>query len=337
MNFSYLENCHKTWRDILVIGRTIDRDNEKYHMIGMTLSDTANIYILEPYKESDHIAKKRKGILNQRRILKEQEDPTFSYLQCSEFVFGSQKLQSQGGTGSPLKYGLNDYGNFQLFFDLLSAGWKVPDWLREADWDGLQLVSLRLDTGQLPEYSPDMPITITHRPDAVRHIIEKPVILHVGKTCSLSFTDHTKETVWCHINQVSLIDMWKQNEEQFQDPALLEKFTPEQLQQAKEMSEKALLQHCPRGMYYIGVEYECTKDVGLTFYSEQFLKSRIETSSGAAFFLAGFFLKPDQETGTHGLPLKGCAIQTPVPKDTSSIRAELFYYYEKISEWTEIV
>lgn len=336
MNFSYLENCHQTWCDILVIGKTIERDGEKYHMIGMTLSDTANLYLLEPYKESDHIAKKRKGILNQRRVLKEQEDPTFSYLQCSEIVLGNEKLQVQGGTGSPLKYGMNDYGHYQLFFDMLSAGWKVPKWLREIDWDGLQLVALHVDADHLPEYSPDLSITITHRPDAVRHIIEKPVILHVGKTCSLSFTDHTKETVWCHVNQVTLIDMWKQQEERYQDPLLAEKFTPEQIRQSKKLAEEALEQNCPRGMYYVGIEYECTKDVSLTFYSEQFLKSRIEPSSGN-IFLYGISLKPDQETGTHGLPLKGCAIQTPVPEDTSSIRAELFYYYEKVSEWTETV
>lgn len=336
MNFSYLENNHKQWRDILVIGRTIERDSQKYHIIGMTLTDTADIYILEPYAESDHITKKRKGILNQRRVLKEQADSVFSYLQCSEFVFGNERLQTQGGTSAPLKFALNDYSNFQLFFDMLSAGWKVPEWLRTTDWDDLQLVSLSIDAKRLPNYLPDMPITITHQPDWIQHIIEKPVILHVGKSCSLSFTDHTRETVWCHINQVTLIDMWKDTEERFHDPALTDKFTPEQIQQAKKISEEALAQNCPKGMYYVGITYECTKDLGLTFYSEQFLKSRIQKSFGTSF-LAGLIFKPDQKNGAHGLPLRGCAIQTPVPGDTSSIRAELFYYNEKISEWAETV
>ncbi len=336
MNFSYLEECHNTWREILVIGKTIERNGEKYHLIGMTLSDTANIYILEPYKESEHIHQKRKGIRNQRRVLKETEAPVFSYLHCSEFAFGSQKLQTQGGTGSPLKYGLDDYRNFQLFFDMLSAGWKVPDWLRTTDWEELQLVSLQIHTDRLPEYSPDLPITITHHPDAIPHIIEKPVILRMGKTCSLSFTDHEKETVWCHVNQVTFIDMWKRLEERFQDPAIAELLTPEQIEQSKKRSEEALAQNCPRGMCYVGVEYECTKDLWLTFYSEQFLKSRIQPSSGSACLL-GVIHKPDQDTGTHGLPLKGCAIQTPVPEDTTSIRAELFYYYEKVSEWSETI
>ena len=48
-------------------------------------------------------------------------------------------------------------------------------------------------------------------------------------------------------------------------------------------------------------------------------------------------LKPDKETGIHGLPLKGCAIQTPVSPDTAKMPAELFLYLEKLPEWEETV
>ncbi len=41
MNFSILSDCHKEWQDILVIGKTIERDGSKYHILGMTLSDEA--------------------------------------------------------------------------------------------------------------------------------------------------------------------------------------------------------------------------------------------------------------------------------------------------------
>ena len=49
MNFALIENFHKKWRDILVIGKTIERDNKKYHIVGMTLADEAELYIIEPY------------------------------------------------------------------------------------------------------------------------------------------------------------------------------------------------------------------------------------------------------------------------------------------------
>ncbi len=89
-------------------------------------------------------------------------------------------------------------------------------------------------------------------------------------------------------------------------------------------------------MYYIGIEYECSKDLNLTFYSKQYLKSRPEThQNSSSFFLMR--LKPDKEIGIHNLPLKGCVIQTPVPPNTFKIPAELFLYFEKVDAWTKTV
>lgn len=89
-------------------------------------------------------------------------------------------------------------------------------------------------------------------------------------------------------------------------------------------------------MCYIGIEYECSKDISLQFYSKEFLKSCPEERSGsAALFMMR--LKPDKELGTHNLTLKGCVIQTAVPPDTSKIPAELFLYFEKVDAWEERV
>ena len=140
----------------------------------------------------------------------------------------------------------------------------------------------------------------------------------------------------CHINSVALIDVWKNTEEELNDPKLAERFSPEQLKEAAKHSYDALEQCCPKGMCYIGIEYECSKNYDLTFYSKQYLKSRPETHQGSSHFLM-MRLKPDQKTGTHELPLKGCAIQTPVPPDTIKIPAELFLYHKRVDEWTETI
>lgn len=335
MNFSSLENFHQKWRDILVIGKTIERDNKKYHIIGMTLSDEAKMYIIEPYMETE--SKSRKGVRTQRRTLKEQEEKEYSYLHCREFYFGNEKLQVQGGQGGTLEYSTEDYGTIQLFFDMMSAGWTIPEWLKDVDWESLQLVTLNIaDIEKLPAYSPEMPITIKHRPDPVFHILEKTVTLNVGKSRSFYFTDSYGDKVWVHINNVTLIDVWKDAEEQLGAAGLADRFSPEQLRQAKEHTYHALEQSCPKGMCYIGIEYECTKDLSLVFYSKQYLASRPEVHRGsAAFFLMR--LKPDKETGTHNLPLRGCVIQMPVSPDTTKVPAELFQYYERAVEWTETI
>ena len=60
MKFLYLEDFHKIWNDILVIGKTIKRDNKKCHIIGMTLADEAKLYIIEPYNEPEDYSDKIK-------------------------------------------------------------------------------------------------------------------------------------------------------------------------------------------------------------------------------------------------------------------------------------
>lgn len=346
MNFSLLEGFYKKWNEILVIGKTIEHDNGKYHIIGMTLSDEACLYIIEPYSEPANLGSKRRGARSQRRTLKENsqydasQENTLSYLNCREFIIGSERLSVQGGTGGSLKYSEEDYGTIRIFFDMIDAGWEIPEWLKNADWDSLQLVTLNIsDLQKLPDYRPNTPITIKHDTGCIRHLLEKNITLNVGKSRSFSFIDNYGDEVWCHINNVTLIDVWKDAKEQFDrlnTPEMAEKFkfTQEQLEESQKHMYAALSQSCPEGMFYIGIEYECSKDINLQFYSKQYLNSRPEVSHGSSSFLL-MSLKPDSKTGVHNLPLKGAVIQTPVSADTVKIPAELFCYLEKTAEWEE--
>ena len=338
MKFLYLEDVCKTWNDILVIGKTIERDNKKFHIVGMTLGEEAELYIIEPYNEPENDSNRKKGVRNQRKILKRNtgsEVSKDSYLQCSEFCFGNQRLQVRSGSGGPLKYSTENYEAIKLFFDMLRAGWIIPEWLKNEEWDNLQLVTLSIaDVKKLPEYSSEMPIVIKHSPGFSRYIVEKTITLNVGKSCSFSFVDNYGDKVQCYINNVVLIDVWKDTEEKFSDPRYAEKFSEEQMQEMKNRHYEMLEQSCPKGMCYIGIEYECSKDLNLQFYSKDFLKSVPEPQKGSAVLLF-MRLKPDKETGTHNLPLKGCVIQTAVSPDTSKMPAELFLYLVKEDEWEE--
>ncbi len=336
MNFSSFEEFHKKWLDLLVIGKTIEQNNKKYHIIGMTLTNkAAELYIIEPYTKPE--SKNKKGVYNQRRILKEQEEQEYRYLHCSDFSIANEHFKTQSSIGGPLNP--DDYGTIQLFFDMLRAGWTVPDWLKNTDWDNLLLLTLQLNTTnikKLPAYTFGMPITITHEPNFIRHTVEKTITLNIGKSSSFYFFDCCNDKVWCYINKITLIDVWENTEEKFNDPKLIEKFSPEQLEQAKKCSYNTLKQTCPKGMCYIGIEYECSKDLTLSFYSKQFLASRPETHSGSSSFFR-MRLKPDKKTGAHNLPLKGCVIHTPVSPDTTKIPAELFLYFEKVDPWIETI
>lgn len=330
MNFSFLEQWHQSWREVLVIGRTVEWEGQTCYMLGMTLAESAQLHILEPYQEQP----RRRTNRTYRRRLKESDGEEVRFFHCSQICLGNTALPIQGGSARPLRASLEDLSALPLFFRMLDAGWIIPDWLKQLDWSSWQLVSLDLpDIQALPHYTPDLPLTLTHRAEPIRHTLEKTVTLTVDKPRTISFTDHLGEEVFCHINRVFLIDMWQVTEEKFRDPAILSRGTPEELERAKKHCLEALEQSCPKGFCQIGIEYECSKDLQLQFYSKEYLKSspRSHGHSGALILRT----KPDQELGTHGLPLKSCVINTPVSPDTIKIPAELFFYYERKDAWEE--
>ena len=74
MKFSYLEDIHKQWHDVLVISRTIEHDDKKYHIIGMTAGDNVKLHIIEPYTETENYFSGTKGVRSQRKILRKQRE-----------------------------------------------------------------------------------------------------------------------------------------------------------------------------------------------------------------------------------------------------------------------
>ncbi len=336
MRFSWLEGVSKKWKEILVIGRTLERDGKKYHMVGMTMEEeTARLYIIEPYEERNcHQPKKKR---TQRQLIREQEIENGCYSNCREFRIGNKKLCTQSGCSGVLRP--DNYEDIKLFLDMMDAGWEIPEWLEEKDWDRLQLDTL-VFTGlkRLPRYSSDMPIVIKHGRGAQRHLLHraKQIMLEIGKPCSFQFTAHDGEKVHCYINDVLLVDLWEEAGKKFDDARYQEHFTEEQLQEIKSQYYEALRQSCPKGMCYIGIAYECSKDINLQFYAREFLDSYPEPHSGSVSFLVMRWT-PDQQTGIHGLPLKGGTIDVPFSPDTTTIAAELLFYMEMTEEWEERV
>lgn len=118
MQFSWLEGVSKKWRGILVIGRTIERDGKRYHIVGMTMEEAATLYILEPSEERKKRDPKKKR--TQRMILREQETESYSYMQCREFKIGSRKMCTQSACAGDLIP--ENYEEIKLFLDMMEIG-----------------------------------------------------------------------------------------------------------------------------------------------------------------------------------------------------------------------
>ena len=44
---------YQKWQELLVIGKTIERESYNDYILGMTLADEAKLYILEAYRETE--------------------------------------------------------------------------------------------------------------------------------------------------------------------------------------------------------------------------------------------------------------------------------------------
>ena len=153
---------------------------------------------------------------------------------------------------------------------------------------------------------------------------------------SFRFTAHDGSKVQCHINQVTLVDVWAEARKSFGDEELRKRFTEEQLREMENSYYQVLRQNCPEGMCYVGIEYECSKDISLQFYERAFLDSYPESRSGSATFFV-MSVKPDKKTGSHGLALRGTDIAVPVPPDTTAVSVELLFYMERTEAWEEVI
>ena len=109
----------------------------------------------------------------------------------------------------------------------------------------------------------------------------------------------------------------------FDNPRMIEQFSPEELARNKSQFEERFSKMCPKGMSYPVVEYECEEEISLQFYSKRWLEAEPIHNNSAM----GFLIKPDEPTGELGMKLKAAVIQEPVAANTASLEAELFQYH----------
>lgn len=320
------------WNEILVIGRTIERENNKYHIFGITIDEEAKLYIIEPYREIEEQKPRRKQ--NQRTMLRMQHGEEACYQNCRKIYFGNKKLLVFGASSTCLKY-----TEYEIIFDLMDAGWNVPEWLKYEDWGQLQLVTLELESmNKLPKYTLDMLIVIKHQPMSKKHILKKTktVTLRTGKKSAFSFMDSYGDRVQCYINDVALIGVWKDTQDRFDDSRYREHLTQEQIEQMKTSCLEVLEKNCPKGKYFIEFEYECSKEINLQLYTKEYLNSNPESNNGSSTSLI-MMTKSDKKLGTHSLPLMSSVLQTPVQAEVKEVKVELVYYMEKVNAWEEVI
>lgn len=191
---------------------------------------------------------------------------------------------------------------------------------------------------QLPDWDEELELLCDSNIKTIP--LEIPARLTCGEEPEIPFTMMDGASAICYINKIEHLDVWAEHERRFSDQAYIDRMlqyvTMEEFQAMKSQCEEAMESICPRGKHFLLVEYECSADVSLDFYATSYLESEPQISSGTVSTMI-FTHRPDSETGSHGLKLRGCIIQTPMDPEETSLEAELFSYTETIREFTEKV
>lgn len=350
MNFAFFDVVYSNaqFDAIKVIGKDIEKNGRLYHIIGMTLKEKkATVYVLEQKECSfeEEYFQERTPRMDLKRNMEERQNSSF-FMHIREFRALEEGKEAtvyevESAASGPMKN--SDYCEaMMLFLRMCEAGWHISNdsVFYEAGWDSLVLtqIELRGELETLPDWTKEMQVQVDCIPE--NGVIEQSVQLECGMASEIPFYLENGTQAICYINKVYLLDVWAEEEKKFADPVyrerMLQHVSEEQLEQMKEQLFAALEPQCPRGKHYMVLEYECTEDISLAFYDKAYLDGIEKPKKGSTSVLL-MRVKPDEETGTHGLKLRGCVIQKPLDAETKELEAELFSYSKMIQKSVEIL
>ena len=367
MNIGRLQECIKQIDDIKVIGKNIKIEDAYYHIIGIAQVDgEMKLYILSyEHREEEQLRPKKRR--SKRQEMREGVVRGWNpFFEMKALQIGSQCLQLTGGSSSAVQQG-EDMESVFILAEFIKTGWHLSKdhlFARKC-FESLMLTTMDIE-GNVESLSQleGQPIKATYRQTSQSFLLEKSITLEVGnlglgKKKSFKFKLDEDRECRCYINKVEINDLRAGYEEKFKDPRYLEHMTKEELEEMKQQSLKMLDEHCPIGMGYVFVEYECSEPIHLDIYSKETFKNpkkalenHTEKKIGNDEKIKGdieyllreksssdmvIMAKSDEPIGPRGLCQKISVIQMPIAKETEKIKAEIFSYRVSIPERTIIL
>lgn len=213
-------------------------------------------------------------------------------------------------------------------------GWRIPEdsFFYDLSWYSMNLTVIRLrdEMDELPDWGTNL--EVERDSEYRKEILNIPISLTCGKEDEITFKLLDGREVTCYINNIYLVDVWKDTKNMFEDEEYRRKalkyLTIDEFEKIKEGFKESLEKICPKGKCYMYIEYEVTEDLQLNFYSSSFLDSKPEVRDSSSSI--GFRKKPERTVGKHGLRLRGAIIQEPFEPDTVTFEGELFACIERI-------
>ncbi|MDE7312973.1 MAG: hypothetical protein K2N87_15350 [Eubacterium sp.] len=352
MNFKSLTELTQDhqYEELKVIGKDAFMGGKQVHVIAMVRKeDETTLFIMS--KAQGEMQKQEEPPKPNRQLLKDYVQNDFASV--SKLEMDGRTFRSRSAQSGRLQ--ACDLDSLLILAKFMEAGWSLPQGheLLETDWEQIEVMRciFHPTRKKLPDWD-NADVKVTWSAQLKQHFIEMPVTLELEDTKEdgtyereLSFMvsqdDGTKKEAVCYINRIRLVDIWAEEEARYEDPEyrrqVLEHVTEEEWEQLRQSSAKALENVCPRGMYFLVIEYECTLDLSLQFYLSDFLQAVPTFTEGEGESMLFGVQTGQERQGSHGMLLKEALIQQPISGEVTELSVELFAAGEYIPEEEEKV
>ena len=313
--------------EIKIIGKDFSFDGTDFHFVGFCKEENHLHAVILSYNEElfDKKEQLKIDILNTCNpdgtytpTVREAERHNLLFnepiLHITKLASGCTELYSHSSSRTLLENGIDE--NVILLTEFIRAGWECEK-LSHVPFDRLYIsrIDFEGEYAGFPEFSEK--ITLSFANTSERKLVEIPISLEIGsneKKIELSSDEHI------FIREVKLIDMYDEMEQLFNSERFREICTPEEIENQRRSFIENFSLCCPKGKYYVSVEYESYENTSVEIKLKSVLDSPPIEKEGCMSFLMRSGSSPLHD----GMTVKTAIIDTPFDADTKSIEAEIF-------------
>lgn len=313
--------------EIKIAGRDFEYNGTEYHFVGFYRNRTDLHAVILSYNKELYERKEKARIdaLNSFDLdctyeptVRESERMNLMFeepvLHISKMVSEDIELISHESHCTLLENCVED--NIFLISEFVRAGWKS----NRFDFTPLDRLYLN-DIMFMGEYT-SIPVIgtktiLSFGKKSVRSLAEIPLILEIGTTeKEIELLSGDK----IFIREIKLLDMYDEMEQLFSSERFRELCSPEEIEKQRANFIENFSPCCPKGKYYIAVEYEAPENISVDIK----LKAVLDAPPIAKSSCMAFIIRSDTKPLREKMAVKTAVIDTPFDSNTRFVEAEIF-------------
>ncbi len=333
MNIGRIRECLDKITETRVIGKDFSIGGTDFHFVGFYRTESELHAVVLSYNEELFERKEQAEIDALNKFdLDRAYQPTVRESERMELMihepvlhikslnFAGTVLESRESHMTLLDNGIEE--SIILLSEFVRTGWKSKR------FECISFYNLYLKdiifTGEfdsIPDISEN--ITLSFALNSVRRLAEIPVLLEIGaeeKEIELPSGDKI------YLRETKLMDMYEEMEQFFCSERFRELCPPEEIEKQRKNFIENFSPCCPKGKYFIGVEYEAAENISVDVKPKSVLDAPPVTKEGCMAFI----IRSDKAPLREKMKVKTTVIDIPFDGSTKTVDAEIFTFSEML-------